>query len=457
MLGGKLSVSVTAMLLFAGSLATAAVPKVSMNKPVEQGRTRGGILPVEQWLDSELSHSLGKIFRNISPYDARPGAVIAAQTRHNPNYYFHWVRDAALTAEALLEKYRYNVKVGMARTQEQGIIKRKLMEYFEFSEHIQNVRAIEGLGEPKFHVDGSAYNEPWGRPQNDGPALRAVSLIHLANILIEEGQIDLVRSRFYNGKMHSGGVIKRDLEFVSHNWRNASFDLWEEVKGDHFYTRMVQRRALKEGADFANAMGDQGAANWYASQAREIERDLNSFWDPKRGHFMTTKNWVGGIDYKHSQLDTAFVLGLLHGSLPDGFLSFRDQRVQATLDRIAKSFVDIYSVNHHSNLPGIAIGRYPEDMYGGSHFNAGNPWVLTTLAFAEAYYRTAKELTKAGLHAKASELQRRGDSFVMRVQFHSHDDGSLNEQIDRHSGYMTSVEDLTWNYGAVLTTFMARY
>lgn len=41
-----------------------------------------------------------------------------------------------------------------------------------------------GLGEPKFHVDESAYQGDWGRPQRDGPALRATALISFGQWLI---------------------------------------------------------------------------------------------------------------------------------------------------------------------------------------------------------------------------------------------------------------------------------
>lgn len=41
-----------------------------------------------------------------------------------------------------------------------------------------------GLGEPKFEVDGAAFTGSWGRPQRDGPALRATALIAYANWLI---------------------------------------------------------------------------------------------------------------------------------------------------------------------------------------------------------------------------------------------------------------------------------
>lgn len=39
-----------------------------------------------------------------------------------------------------------------------------------------------GLGEPKYQVDGSRFNGAWGRPQRDGPALRAI--VHLLPLLL---------------------------------------------------------------------------------------------------------------------------------------------------------------------------------------------------------------------------------------------------------------------------------
>lgn len=37
-------------------------------------------------------------------------------------------------------------------------------------------------------------------------------------------------------------VIKADLDFVATNWNSSGFDLWEEVYGAHFYTRLVRFR-----------------------------------------------------------------------------------------------------------------------------------------------------------------------------------------------------------------------
>jgi glucoamylase len=49
-----------------------------------------------------------------------------------------------------------------------------------------------------------------------------------------------------------------------------------------------------------------------------------------------------------------------------------------------------------------------------------------------------------------------GDDFIQRVQLHANPDGSLSEQIDRYSGYMSSARDLTWSYAAFLTATWAR-
>lgn len=41
-----------------------------------------------------------------------------------------------------------------------------------------------GLGEPKFRVNETAFTESWGRPQRDGPALRATAMIAFGEWLL---------------------------------------------------------------------------------------------------------------------------------------------------------------------------------------------------------------------------------------------------------------------------------
>ena len=402
------------------------------------------------WLHSETKIAIDRIEKNISPLGAMPGVVIAATT---PEYNYHWVRDAGLVMDAVVTRYEKSNDAT-----EKSVLNQKLHEYLVFSTHLQNLQAkteqeksvYTGLGEPKYNVDGTIFSDGWARPQTDSPALRAISFIHWARVLMREGRSDLIRQKLYDSS--GATVIKKDLEYVSHNWRIPTADLWEEVTGDHFYTRMVQRKALLEGAKLALDLGDHRAAEWYYNQGKEIEKTINSFWDPIRNYFVATRNIVrSNVPQKKSHLDAAVVLGVLHGHTDDNFMSFSDPRVLSTINKLIEAFTKEYGINKDASIPGIAIGRYTEDVYKG-----GNPWVLCTLAIAELYYKAAKEMKTNGQARTSAMLSEKADHFVERVRYHSHPSGSLNEQYDRNTGYMMSVEELTWNYAAILTTYWAQ-
>jgi glucoamylase len=398
-------------------------------------------VPRAQWSESQSAVSSRKILENISPSDALPGAVIAGRSRSAPNYYFHWIRDAALVVDAL------TLRMGKTPDPvEREEIRKKVNEYVEFSGRIQKLPTPSGLGEPKVNVDGTVFTDPWGRPQNDSPALRAISMIRIAKIQKSE-----MRSTDA-----SISLINKDLDYVAEHWQEPTFDLWEEVLGTHFYTRMVQRRALYEGEMLSRNSGDSLRAQRYSTQWRLIEKDLlENFWNRSGDYVGATSKQDGGLQGKTSNLDIAVVLGMLHGSTGDSVFKFSDPKFLSTLRAIESEFKRLYLVNKNASAPGIAVGRYPEDNFSGSNHSGGNPWVLATLAMAEAYYRVAGEMKAAG-RTDWQAMVNKGDQFVARVQYHANADGSLNEQIDRNSGYMTSVADLSWSHAAILTAFTAR-
>ncbi len=388
------------------------------------------------WLSEHSVVSSRKIMENISPADGLPGAIIAARTRGNPDYYFHWIRDAALVVESLLGRRSLSNDLS-----EINSIDQKISEYVAFSGQIQKLPTPSGLGEPKVNVNGTVFSDPWGRPQNDSPALRAVSMIHIAKL---------------SKKSEVNSIIKTDLDFVAEHWRDPSFDLWEEVFGTHFYTLMVQRKSMIEGAEFAKAIGDFTSEKKYRDQKSLIEKVLlDNFWNVEGSYIQTTINQVGGLTGKDSNLDIAVVLGLLHGAVNDGVFKFSDTRFLNTLHSLESRFQDLYAINKKKEIPGTAIGRYIEDLFSGPDRSGGNPWVLATLAMAEAYYNVAAELKIQGRSDWKSFIEK-GDTFIQRVQYHANPDGSLNEQIQRDTGFMTSVSDLTWSHAAVLTANQAR-
>ncbi len=398
------------------------------------------------WLESHLPISQRKILDNISAPGTALGSVIASPSTRDPDYFFHWTRDAALAMDAVL-----TLELNTNQREDRLRLRRAVIDYTYFSRINQMTRSPGDLGEPKYYVSGAPYEGPWGRPQNDGPAVRAITLIRFAEVLLAEGQEDFVRAVLYDSLLPTHSVIKTDLEYISHHAFAQSYDLWEEVKGQHFYTRMVTRRALIAGSRLARRMGDAKAAEWYESRALILTRELEAHWDPSRQIILPTLARTEGVDYKTSELDSAVILAALHGDAGDGFFSAQDPRVLATLEKQKAAFARAYPINFQTNLPGVAIGRYPEDRYSGSDFLGGNPWVLTTLAFAEVLYRSLPSRTPA----EASFLRAEADAYVARVTAHANPDGSLAEQIDRRSGYMISARDLTWNYAAVVSAWLA--
>ncbi len=399
------------------------------------------------WLQQEAVIAEKLLIQNISPEGTQAGVVIASPQKENPNYYRHWVRDSAITMQVILKLWSEN-----KLTTKVNHYSHLLQDYVQFSRQNQ-IRA--SLGEPIFEVNGAPFLGPWGRPQNDGPAFRAVVLTEWAEHLLDLGETEYVKNNLYKTELPAQSIIKADLEYVASTWWQPCFDLWEEVKAEHFYTKMVQRKALLTGAHLARRLNDPAAARWYELQAQYLENSLTEFADTNPDYIVASLRRTEGLDSKNSNLDISVILGVLHGSYDDFFKASKPQVIK-TFEKLNRVFQNLYSINQTKSQFAPALGRYPEDIYAGTNFNGGNPWVLATLAAAEYCYKVAAEVSIKSF--KQSELWiKRGDEFVQRVQYHANPDGSLSEQIDRYTGFMTSARDLTWNYSAVLTTLRARH
>lgn len=441
---------------------------------------------LEAWLQRQEAISVQAMLRNISPAGTRQGVVVASPSRHNPDYFYHWVRDAGLTMDVVVDLY-----ASARTTREKRRYYDLLMDFASFSRENQlSTRFAGDLGEPKFFVDGRPYDLPWARPQNDGPAIRALALTRFAKLLIAAGQSAIVRDRLYDPRLPANSVIKTDLEYVAHHWRQTSFDVWEESSGMHFFTLLFQRRSLVLGAELAELLHDAGAAAFYREQAQAMENVIRRHWDAGRGYLLVTLNRDAGIDYKHSGLDSAVLIAALRAENDDGFLPIHDDMFLASAQKIEAAFAETYAINWNYPGLGVAIGRYPEDTYDGYVTNSrGNPWALATCTFAEFHYRLARIYTDSGfiqltprnlaffrgleapLRIRAHErieradprfaaltqkLRARGDAYLARLRFHTGADGSLSEQMNRDNGYMQGAPDLTWSYAAFLTAVWAR-
>lgn len=433
---------------------------------------------------AQATYATNALLHNLSERDIAPGAVIASPSRSNPDYFYHWVRDAALTMESLRRAYE--------RTTDPAKRERylnHLLAWVEFERGVQ-LASSDGshLGEPKYYVSGKPFTGPWGRPQNDGPAARAITMIRLAENLLAEGKQDLVRSKLYGAEFPARSPIKMDLEYTAHHWDEAAFDLWEEVKGHHFYTRMLQRTALKLGASFAYRMGDPYAAEYYEKQVALLEESLLAHKNASKNLIEPTLNQDDGWTHKRESLDVAIVLGTIHAGLADGFFTATNEWVLSSADVLERRFREIYTLNRRGDL-GTAIGRYPEDVYDGNGFSGGNPWFISTHAYAELYCNAAEQLQRAGkldvttrnqkffsqffkgrsapragarltqedprFQTVLQGLRKGANAFFDRALTHKATHGSMWEQFSRHDGYMRGAPDLSWSYASYLTAYMS--
>lgn len=391
--------------------------------------------------EAQFKSSLNTVIENSTMSDVVPGMVVASPSRSNPNYYYDWVRDTALTYRSLIEYYA---------VKKDPKIKKMIFTWVSSEAYRQNQPTFTGLGEPKYFIDGSGYTGAWGRPQNDGPALRATAMIKFARLLLKEGNQDYVIKNLYHGVIPADSVIKKDLEYTAHHWREPSFDLWEEEMGMHFYTLLAQHTALQEGAKLAEELGDGGAAEFYAQQASLIAAMIKEeFFDSEVGIKTSIRIVNGGLGYKHSNLDVAPLLALIHNSPYQKLFTLNSPAVRKYINTLIKRFGSLYSINKTYPDLGVSIGRYPEDRYDGyATSGVGNPWFLTTLALGE-YYCLALDETKNKKYNDLIEKQ------FARALFHSDRAGSLSEQFNHMTGQMQGAYQLTWSHNAFMTAMMS--
>lgn len=399
-----------------------------------------------QSIHDRRAYAMENLLSNLNEVGAAAGAVIASPSRSTPDYFYHWVRDAGLVMAALIAEVDDPAWDDATRSQ----IERHIRAWIAFESRLQETpNRSGGLGEPRFMADGRADDGEWGRPQNDGPALRASAMVAFAWREIWNGRRNEVLRTLYRGELPARTPIKKDLEFVAHHWREASFDIWEEVKGTHFFTRSVQHRALLDGADLAEELGDVDAAKFYRQQAHAIAQDFGEFRDPVRGFTRPTIHQVDGWTHKASGLDVSVLLGAIHGRMR------KDSAVYRATELLERDFLQRYPLNAKATLnvarAGLApaIGRYPEDVYDGVGFAGGNPWFLATHAYAEWHCRTD------GLRSSSTGGRELGLRYLERSMHHQGPYGSMSEQYRRTDGYMQGARDLTWSYASFLSAARA--
>ncbi len=395
---------------------------------------------------THLSHRRDNLGWTVRP---APGSILASTRQANwnpePDYFHHWVRDAAIALRA--------VPLAMeAAPHDREFWQRAIAEHVDFSlaitdphrsgprnnplrggtkaDHLKFLRpdtelaALSGrawLEEPRFAADGSVDLERWNRPQDDGPSLRASALMYLTDTIPEIG----------NPK--TDALIERDLDHLKHIAGRPSIGPWEETPARRSsFTLIAQWDALDRGS---RRLGKRDHS------LRDAAHKVRVLME--EAHDDQTDGWRESVEAPAGQLDSATVLAILHAGRQNGPFARSARRTRATVAGLERVFSELYEVSRDWSVP--AIGRFANDVYFG-----GNPWFPTTLGFAELHYWIAIDTAEKATFTKAEAWMGLIQNVAPKPV------GPLPEQFDRISGAPVSCRSLTWSAAAFLEAAAAR-
>lgn len=293
--------------------------------------------------------------------------------------FYSWTRDAALVFKMLVDEFLAG----------DAALETQIRDYIGAQAVIQGINNPsgglsngQGLGEPKFNVDETAFTGNWGRPQRDGPSLRATAMIAYAKYLVSTGQTSTVLNLVWP-------IIRNDLSYTAQYWNQTGFDLWEEVNGSSFFTIAASHRALVEGSTLAASIGQ--SCSYCDSQAPQALCFVQSFWT---GQYIDSN--INTNDGRTGK-DANSLLTSIHNFDPAALCDDKtfqpcSSRALANHKQVTDSFRSVYSINNGiAQGQAVAVGRYSEDVY----YN-GNPWYLATTAAAEQLYDALYQWNKIG-------------------------------------------------------------
>lgn len=443
----------------------------------------------ERWLETQLSRSASAMLRSISPVSivkhragfgqtVRPvaGAIVASPVlgdyNPDPDYFFHWFRDSAVVIDALRLLYaqrrigdealghlrdftRFSLAVNgldgravAAVPGRQARVAPELLQYLREDHELASVHGDAVSAETRVNPDGTLDILKWARPQHDGPPLRAMALLRW----VAGGHLDAAL------QAEVAPLIRFDIDFTLHHWREPSYDIWEEDLGHHYYTLRVAQAALAEGAAWLEGLGDAALAQRCRDESQAVRRLLDGYWIDEGGeggdrnstHGYYRSRVLASGQPSPKALDIAVILSAIHGLGAEAAHGPADPRMQATLARLDALFDAAYPINH-GRAPGrgTAMGRYAGDVYC-----SGGAYYFSTLGAAEFCFRAAISGGKA--NGDARHWLARGDAYLATVRAYTPAGGELSEQFDQNSGAQTSAKQLAWSHAAFISCVSAR-
>lgn len=346
-----------------------------------------------------------KIYDNIN-FSKNKGMIIASPS-NDPPYKFHWIRDASLVMRVIIDYYK-------KYKNDNELI--HIFNYIENESQIQNLNTISGLGEPKINIDKTAFNDSWGRPQNDGPPLRGINMIKIFKLL--NNDYNVICNKIVKE------IIEKDLQYTINNYNKPCFELWEEIQGWHFYTRLVQLKFLK---DFINLK--IVFKNIDLEKVKKVFNDLkiNIMHHVKQDYIISSFDKNGNINKLD---DASILLAFCHIDFDDELISLIPVELCIkNANNLIGYFRNKYNIND-LNL----IGRYQNDKY----YN-GEIWIICSLALSQIYKYLSSKNEKFIKYKKISD---KIISYIKSIDVNY----DLAEQYNPIKKKKLSAKKLTWNY-----------
>jgi glucoamylase len=430
--------------------------------------------PLDRWIERQYRHSAVAMLRSVSAtgiVKSRPGFAQTVRPQRGsivaspvlgaydpePDYFFHWLRDSAVVIDALRILFQDDALDGEFFTHFADFVRFSLSlqnldgrrlrdspwrdaiapDYRQFVRTEADLSAAHGeaiLGETRVNPDGTLDISKWPRPQNDGPAMRAIALLQWRSAVQLDDEL----------AAQVDALLRADLRFTQNHWRDASFDIWEEEKGLHYYTLRASARALEAGADWFEQRAELQDAAACRTEAIAILSTLDGFWREDLQFYKSRILESNAPSVK--DLDISVIFAAIHAGGSAAVHSVHDPRMHATLARLESVFDAEYAINRNRGAGrGPAMGRYAGDVY-----YSGGAYYFSTLAAAEFCFRAA-----AGSPAM-KELTQRGDAYLETVRAYTPPSGELSEQFDQHTGVQRSAQQLAWSYAAFIACTHAR-
>ncbi|KAM5364496.1 hypothetical protein ACJZ2D_011487 [Fusarium nematophilum] len=311
--------------------------------------------------------------------------------------------DSALTYKVLIERLIHGDKA----------LQRKIEEYVSAQAVLQGVSNPSGspdsggLGEPKFHVNLTEFTGSWGRPQRDGPPLRATALTLYANWLVAHGDRARAIKKVWP-------VIEKDLAYTSF-WVSGYIDSNINVRdgrtGKDANSILSSIHTFDPNAKCTDSTFQPCSARALANHKAVVDS------------FRT----IYGVNKGRRQGQAAAVGRYSEDVYYDGnpwyltTLAAAEQLYSAIYQWEKQGYVAVNQVSlpfFRDLLPNISTSTYSKNS------------------------RTFKAIIKA-VHSYA-------DGFVGVVRTYTPRDGSLAEQFDKTTGSPKSAVHLTWSYASFL-------